>query len=217
METKPEGAARSSAARKGGQPAAKAGMAGMMQQMQRQMQKQTGMEAGAMEGGADYSAEYDFRNRIRIAQLSAVLAAAEAEQPNPKNEALLKELDQPWEMAFSKPTPLEDVLKYIMTTIKKAGRPPLPIYVDPKALKEEELTLASPVVMDLEGVPLKTALRLMLKQVGLAYCVRDGVVIISSPDGIREELTEAASEVYSSDPDQLGGIIESMQKQRAMQ
>ena len=53
--------------------------------------------------------------------------------------------------------------------------------------------------MDLEGVPLKTTLRLMLKQLGLAYCVRDGVLIISSDQGISEELEEAQSELESED------------------
>jgi hypothetical protein len=33
-------------------------------------------------------------------------------------------------------------------------------------------------------VPLKTALRLMLKQLRLAYSVRDGIVIISSAEDI---------------------------------
>jgi hypothetical protein len=203
METRPDGNASSSATKKGAHPRAEAG--------------KPGTTAGVMSGGGSDDAEYQFRNRIRIAQLAAVLAAAEAEEPNPKNLALLKELDEPWEMAFSKPTPLQEVLKYIKTTIKKSGRPPLPIYIDPKALSEEGMTLESPVVIDLEGVPLKTALRLVLKQLGLAYCVRDGVVVISSPDGIREELTEAASELYSSDANQLGQILQSMQKQRDLQ
>jgi len=204
MEARPEGRTRSSAAKTGGHPAPKPGTPAAM--------------AVAMEGGADDDAEYQFRNRIRIVQLAAVVAAAEAEgQPNSKNQALLKELDQPWEMAFSAPTPLSEVFKYIKSTLKKSGRPPLPIYVDPRAMANEGLTMDSPVVMDLEGVPLKTALRLLLKQHGLAYCVRDGVVIVSSPDGIREELTEAASELYSSEAGQLGQILQSMQKERAMQ
>jgi RNA polymerase sigma factor (sigma-70 family) len=206
IETRPEGSARSNATKKGGQPMAKAA--------------KSGAATGAIEGGAfPDNADYQFRNRLRIAQLSAVVAAAEAEsdQPNPKNVALLKELDQPWEMKFAEPTPLQEVLKYIRTTTKRSGRPALPIYVDPKALAEEGLSLASPVVMDLEGVPLKTALRLMLKQLGLAYCVRDGVLIISSLDGIREELTEAASELYSSDVNQLEQVLRSMEKQRDLQ
>ena len=49
--------------------------------------------------------------------------------------------------------------------------------------------------MDLEGVPLKTTLRLLLRQLGLAYCVRDGVLIISSPQVIFDELKEAQKEL----------------------
>ncbi len=83
-------------------------------------------------------------------------------------------------------------------TIKNASQgekgPSLPIYVDPVGLQEAEKTMASTVKIDLDGVPLKTTLRLMLKQLGLAYCVRDGVLIISSPDGIMQELKEAMRE-----------------------
>ena len=39
------------------------------------------------------------------------------------------------------------------------------------------------VSIDLEGVPLQTSLRLLLKQLDLAYCVKDGVLIISSVRG----------------------------------
>ena len=54
------------------------------------------------------------------------------------------------------------------------------------------------------------SLRLILKQVGLAYCVRDGVLIISSVQGVREELAEAASELLGNEPEQLGRIMQSM-------
>ena len=79
---------------------------------------------------------------------------------------------------------------------------PIPIYVDPIGLQQAERTLNSTVTIDLEGVPLKTSLRLALKQLGLAYCVRDGVLIISSVQGIREELAEAASELLGSGNDE---------------
>jgi hypothetical protein len=58
--------------------------------------------------------------------------------------------------------------------------------------------LDSKVVIDLDGAPLKTSLRLILKQLGLAYCVRDGVLIISSVEGIHEELAEAARELMGN-------------------
>ncbi len=53
--------------------------------------------------------------------------------------------------------------------------------------------------IDLDGIPLKTTLRLMLKQLDLAYCVRDGVLIISSVPGIMGELQEANSEMEAND------------------
>ena len=65
------------------------------------------------------------------------------------------------------------------------------------------MTPESTVVIDLEGVPLKTSLRLILKQLGLAYCVRDGVIIISSVRGVREELAEAARELLGSGNEQI--------------
>ena len=91
-------------------------------------------------------------------------------------------------MSFANETPLDDVLKYIKqatTTKTYAG---IPIYVDPKGLKEAEKSLTSTVSIDLEGVPLKTTLRLLLKQLDLAYCVRDGVLIISSVSGYRRRV-----------------------------
>ena len=42
--------------------------------------------------------------------------------------------------------------------------------------------MTSPVTLDLEGVPLKTTLRLMLKQLGLTYTVKDGLLTITSED-----------------------------------
>ena len=58
----------------------------------------------------------------------------------------------------------------------------IPIYVDPLGLQEAERSLNSTVTMDLEGVPLKTTLKLMLKQLGLAYTVKDGFLMVTSED-----------------------------------
>ncbi len=40
--------------------------------------------------------------------------------------------------------------------------------------------MTSTVTLDLEGVPLKTTLRLMLKQLGLTYTVKDGLLTITN-------------------------------------
>ncbi len=97
-------------------------------------------------------------------------------------------------MAFREETPLENVLKYIRSESVMSDGTELPIYIDPKALDRQDINLLTPVVIDLEGVPLRTSLRLILKQIDLAYCVKDGILIISSVDGVFQELEEAEEE-----------------------
>ena len=170
--TEGEGLASPAPAAGGGQAQAVAGVPAAESQPPK---PETGR---SIEGGADDdgSAE-EFQNRLTIAQLAAALAASEQK---PENEALLKALDEPLTMSFPKPTPLAGMLKYIKDFTSKPGATRLPIYVDPKGLEDADVTLESKFVIDLEGVPLKTSLRLALKQLGLAFCVRDGVIIISS-------------------------------------
>jgi hypothetical protein len=71
----------------------------------------------------------------------------------------------------------------VLESIKSATEGPndsgIPIYLDPIGLQEAEKTPTSPVAIDVNGVPLKTTLRLLLSQLGLGYAVRDGVLLIS--------------------------------------
>ncbi len=82
-------------------------------------------------------------------------------------------------MRFPTQTPLEDVLKYIVQATRDADGKGIRYTVDPLGLQEAKVTMISPVSMELEDVPLKHSLRLCLKQLGLAYAVRDGFVMIS--------------------------------------
>jgi hypothetical protein len=103
----------------------------------------------------------------------------------PRTKAVLAQLDLPYAMPFPDETPLEDVLKYITqatTTAKAAG---IPIVVDAIGLDEVGATLQSTVSIDLEGVPLKTTLRLLLESLGLVYTIKDGLLVISSPEVIQ--------------------------------
>lgn len=167
------------------------GMGGMMGGMGGGMQGGTGGMGGMM------GVPSKRQGRLMIAASAAQLAA---HQDDAQTTAILKRLEQPVLMSFAKETPLSDVLKYIKQATTESGAKGtheyagIPIYVDPKGLKEAEVKLSAPVVLDLEGVPLKTTLRLILKQLDLAYCVRDGVLIISSVQGISEELQEALRE-----------------------
>jgi hypothetical protein len=99
---------------------------------------------------------------------------------DPKTKTILSKLEDPITMAFANETPLEEVLKYIKNATTGVNDTGIPIYVDPVGLQEAEKTLASPVTLDLEGVPLKTTLRLLLKQLGLTYTVKDGLLTITN-------------------------------------
>src|SRR5262249_16949741 len=165
------------------------------------------MGMGGMGRNPMPAAQREFQNRVLIAPLSAARAASDK---SAKSQAVMARLEQPLAMSFANPTPLADVLKYIKSSTSGTGGSSIPIYVDPRGLEQNGATVSSPVTIDLDGVPLKMSLRLMLKQLGLAYCVRDGVLIISSVEGVREELAEAASEMLGSDPKRLEGIMRSM-------
>ena len=101
---------------------------------------------------------------------------------DPRTRQILEKLDEPFSMSFAAETPLDDVLKYIKQATATPTFSGIPIYVDPIGLQEAERSLNSTVQIDLEGVPLKTTLRLILKQLGLAYTVKDGFLMITSED-----------------------------------
>ena len=86
-------------------------------------------------------------------------------------------------MSFPSETPLDDVLKFVQSSTKSPEMPTgIPVYVDPIGLQEAEKTLNSTVRIDLDGVPLRRTLQLVLKQLGLVYHVEDGMIFITSAE-----------------------------------
>jgi hypothetical protein len=83
-------------------------------------------------------------------------------------------------MSFADETPFEDVLKYIKAATTDPHYGGIQIYVDPVALNEAGKTMTSRVRLDVEGVPLRVTLGLLLKQLGLEYVVRDGMLKIGN-------------------------------------
>jgi hypothetical protein len=112
---------------------------------------------------------------------------------SPGTKRVLAKLEEPIPMSFADPTPLDAMLNYIRyATTTSRGDDGIPIVSDPRGLQEAGCSLTSTVSIDLDGVPLKSTLKLMLKQLGLAYAVNDGTVIISSAQGIRTRWTSPA-------------------------
>ena len=171
--------------------------AGTQAQPQGSQSKPQGGGGGGFGGGSDESGAAEQAARIQIARMSAVISTLDK---NPQNIAVIKKLEEPVTCTSRWP-PLEEVLKHVKDATKGADGKRLSIYVDPQALQKAEKTMTSPVVIDLEDVPLRFCLRLVLKQLGLAYCIRDGVVMINTVDGIQQELREAQAEQMGLNPD----------------
>jgi hypothetical protein len=114
----------------------------------------------------------------------AVAGAVEAgpiEAPNDRSQGITAELAKPLDISFKNETSLEDVIKFIRASTRSAAFPDgLPIYVDPIGLQEAEKSMSSPVTMDVMQVPLRTSLRLMLRQLGLTYQIKDGLLTTTS-------------------------------------
>ncbi len=86
-------------------------------------------------------------------------------------------------MNFPMETPLRDVLGFVQASTATGELPEgIPIYVDPVSLEDAGVTLDAPVQIDLSGVRLKTTLELTLRQLGLTYVIRQGVVIFLTPE-----------------------------------
>jgi hypothetical protein len=106
---------------------------------------------------------------------------------SPETLAMLARLEEPVKIPFPDETSLRDVLAYLEQV---TGKPPheraMPFLVVPGALEQAKKTLDSTIQMDLDGVPLRTTLRLLLDQLGLACVVKNGRLVIHSAKGIEK-------------------------------
>jgi hypothetical protein len=134
--------------------------------------------------------------QAQIEAKQAEIKRAEAEfriRQMAPTHAILAHLAKPIPIHFPHETPLEDVLKSIKAATAGPDDHGIPIYVDPVGLQEAEKTMLSPVTLDLEGVPLRTSLRLLLKQLGLVYTVHDGLLTITSEESVDRPVAEGQS------------------------
>jgi formylglycine-generating enzyme required for sulfatase activity/serine/threonine protein kinase len=118
----------------------------------------------------------------------------------PRTTAILARLDALIPMKFANETPLENVLKSIKDATKGSDGLGIPIYVDPIGLQEAQKTMTSPVCLNLEGVPLRTTLRLLLAQLGLGYYVKEGLLSITSLEADEFKTAVAARALVGEPP-----------------
>jgi hypothetical protein len=100
-------------------------------------------------------------------------------------------LQRPFSFPFATPTSLSEVCQHLRETLKA------PVVLDLAALERRELKPDDPVQLQLEGVRLKTGLKLLLDQLGLTYQVvpEDNLLIVTDTQGTSDPIDRVLSEV----------------------
>ena len=81
-------------------------------------------------------------------------------------------------------TPLADVITYLQDYHK------INIAIDHKALEDAGIGTDTQITRTLKGVTLRSALKLMLKDLGLTYVIADEVLLITTPDEANNRLSD---------------------------
>jgi hypothetical protein len=105
-----------------------------------------------------------------------------------RSQKIVTELGKLIDLPFKTETSLEDVVKYVQSSTRSASFPDgIPIYVDPVGLQEAEKSMSSTVKIELAQVPLRMSLKLLLRQLSLAYQVKDGLLTINSLESVERD------------------------------
>jgi len=92
------------------------------------------------------------------------------------------------EMVFVE-VPLQDVVNYLK------DRHRIEIKIDNKALNDVGIGTDSPVTISLKGISLRSSLNLMLKELSLAWLIKDEVLLITTPEEADNQLSTKLYEV----------------------
>jgi hypothetical protein len=101
-------------------------------------------------------------------------------------------------------TPLEEVVALLQDDYG------IPVKLDHAALDEVGLGPEEPVSTNLHHISLRSAMRLMLKQLGLTYVIANEVLMITTPEEAEDELTTCVYDVrdlLDGDVDKAGKAL----------
>ena len=99
----------------------------------------------------------------------------------------------PLPFSFSRPTPLNQVCVHLQQTLKA------PVVLDLAALDRQTVEPDDKVQLELDGVRLKTGLKLLLDQVGLTFHIvaEDNLLIITDKEGSEDPADRIWSELHA--------------------
>ena len=101
-------------------------------------------------------------------------SATELSRRGPAEKKINDALKSPTQLEFIE-TPLQDVIDYLKDYHG------IEIQLDKKSLDEMSIGTDTPVTKNLKGISLRSALRLMLRELGLTYVIQDEVLLITTP------------------------------------
>ena len=112
---------------------------------------------------------------------------------SPAGPTVQDALNRPFSFPFTKPTPLEEVAEYLGKQLNA------PVAIDRAALERLELKIDDPVQLQLQGVRLKTGLKLLLDQLDLTFQViaEDNLLIITDAQGSEDPYHQIMTEIKS--------------------
>ncbi len=99
---------------------------------------------------------------------------------------------QPYAFRFARPTPLAEVVQRLRHELR------LPVVLDLAALERLDVTPEDTVKLELEGVRLKTGLKLLLDQAGLTYKIvpEDNLLILTDKQGSEDPIERVMAEIH---------------------
>ena len=127
---------------------------------------------GQQQPEANDPAERDRDTRERVQRLRGLQKQIQQKRSEARLKAALEDRTQ---LEFIE-APLEDVLSFLQ------DHHDIPIQIDVRALEDVGIGIDAPITRSLKGVSLRSALRLMLRDLELTYLIRDEVLMITTPE-----------------------------------
>jgi hypothetical protein len=122
--------------------------------------------------------------------------------PSPAAVQILEKFSERTELALAE-TPLADALAFLQE------RHQINIWLDQRALQNEGIDPSSPISLELSGVTLRSALRLMLEPLALTTIVEDEVLKVTTRANAKEKIV---TRIYP-----VGDLIEGQEDLGALQ
>ena len=108
-------------------------------------------------------------------------AAVDLKKQSPAEVKIRKALESPTKLDFTE-TPLNDVVEYLKDLHG------IEIQIDTKALEDAGSAQDTPITKNLNGISLRSALRLMLQPMDLGYMIDNEVLLITTKDKVDNNL-----------------------------